>query len=116
MRLKAPPFSQRLGYGPWNAPPPHPGAQGPCYATPCANYGPPGNAAWHPTSQNVPPVPVLISSLNSRVLVDNAHFIFRTVYLDTQIGEQENPVELFHIVGIAAPQVQHALIRRHSLQ
>ena len=117
MRLKAPPFSQHLGYAPWNAPPPPPGAQGPCYAMPYANYSPPGNTAWHPTPRNCPPVPVLNSSLHRGVLVNNAHVIFRTMHLDTQIGEPENPVELLHIGGIAGtPQVQHALLRRHSVQ
>ncbi|KAN0131548.1 hypothetical protein V8E53_010656 [Lactarius tabidus] len=52
----APPLSQHLGCAPWNAPPPHLGAQGPCYVVPCANYSAPGNAAWHPTPRILPPV------------------------------------------------------------
>lgn len=115
--LKAPPFSQHFSYAPWNAPPPHPGAQGSFYAAPCANYSATGNAAWHPTPRKFPPVPVLNYSLHRRVLVNNTHFIFRTVHLDTQIREQGKPVEPFPISGIAGtPQVRYALIRHHSLQ
>ncbi|KAF8263703.1 hypothetical protein EI94DRAFT_1740356 [Lactarius quietus] len=58
----APPASHHLGYAPWNAPPPHPGVQGPSYAMPCANNSALGNGAWHETRRDLPPVPVMSST------------------------------------------------------
>ncbi len=62
-RLKAPPPSHYFGYAPWNAPPPHPGVQEPCYAVPCANGSALGHGAWHETRHNFPPVPAMASLL-----------------------------------------------------
>ncbi|KAI9436631.1 hypothetical protein H4582DRAFT_1962185 [Lactarius indigo] len=53
-----------FGYAPWNAPPPHPGAQEPWYGVPGANGGVPGHGAWHePPRHNYPPVPAMSAAL-----------------------------------------------------
>ena len=72
-RLKAPPPSQYLGYAPWNAPPPHPGAGEPCYAVPCANDS---HGAWHETRHNFPPVPAMASLLFIVMFSSLTHIAF----------------------------------------